>query len=79
MDGTLDVWDYFYKQNDPTLSLQIDDDGLYTLKMQEQGSLVATGSVDGSVYLLEAATASAQIQPNEKVSVQQARRRPPAR
>lgn len=22
MDGTLDVWDYFYKQNDPTLSLQ---------------------------------------------------------
>jgi len=26
MDGTLDVWDYFYKQNDPTLSLQVDDD-----------------------------------------------------
>ena len=25
MDGTLDVWDYYYKQNDPTLSLQ---DGL---------------------------------------------------
>ena len=24
MDGTLDVWDYFYKQNDPTLSLQVD-------------------------------------------------------
>ena len=22
MDGTLDVWDYYYKQNDPTLSLQ---------------------------------------------------------
>ena len=79
MDGTLDVWDYFYKQNDPTLSLQIDDDGLYTLKMQEQGSLVATGSVDGSVYLLELCDGLAQIQPNEKVSVQQARRRPPAR
>ena len=28
MDGTLDVWDYFYKQNDPTLSLQVDGDGL---------------------------------------------------
>ena len=77
MDGTLDVWDYFYKQNDPTLSLQIDDDGLYTLKMQEQGSLVATGSVDGSVYLLELCDGLAQIQPNEKVSVQQARHRPP--
>ena len=79
MDGTLDVWDYFYKQNDPTLSLQIDDDGLYTLKMQEQGSLVATGSVDGSVYLLELCDGLAQIQPNEKVSVQQARAPPPAR
>ncbi|EOD40976.1 hypothetical protein EMIHUDRAFT_221996 [Emiliania huxleyi CCMP1516] len=22
MDGTLDVWDYFYKQNEPALSLQ---------------------------------------------------------
>ena len=29
MDGTLDIWDYFYKQNDPTLSLQVDADGLY--------------------------------------------------
>ena len=28
MDGTLDVWDYFYKQNDPTLSLQVDGDGV---------------------------------------------------
>ena len=34
MDGTLDVWDYFYKQNDPTLSLQIDDDGLFSVAMQ---------------------------------------------
>ena len=23
MDGTLDVWDYLFKQNDPTLSLQV--------------------------------------------------------
>ena len=53
MDGTLDVWDYFYKQNDPTLSLQVDGDGLRTIKMQDGGSLLATGSVDGSVYMLE--------------------------
>jgi dynein intermediate chain 2 len=71
MDGTLDVWDYFYKQNDPTLSLQVDGDGLRTVRMQEQGSLLATGSVDGSVYMLELCEGLAQIQPNEKNSVMQ--------
>jgi len=71
MDGTLDVWDYFYKQNDPTLSLQIDDDGLFTVAMQDQGSLVATGSVDGSVYMLELCEGLAIMQQNEKQSVQQ--------
>ena len=23
MDGTLDIWDYFFKQNDPTFTLQV--------------------------------------------------------
>ena len=23
MDGTLDIWDFIFKQNDPTLSLQV--------------------------------------------------------
>ena len=71
MDGTLDVWDYFYKQNDPTLSLQVDDDGLFTVKMQDQGSLLATGSVDGSVYMLELCEGLASMQQNEKSSVNQ--------
>ena len=71
MDGTLDIWDYFYKQNDPTLSLQVDGDGLRTVKMQEAGTLLATGSVDGSVYMLELCDGLAQIQPNEKNSVMQ--------
>jgi len=66
MDGTLDVWDYYHKQNDPTLTLQIDDDGLYTVSMQEAGSLLATGSVDGSVYLLELSPGLCQMQQNEK-------------
>mmetsp|Transcript_46296 Transcript_46296/g.76595 ORF Transcript_46296/g.76595 Transcript_46296/m.76595 type:complete len:571 (-) Transcript_46296:17-1729(-) len=71
MDGTLDVWDYFYKQNDPTLSLQVDDDGLFTVKMQDAGSLLATGSVDGSVYMLELCEGLSVIQHNEKQSVSQ--------
>jgi len=71
MDGTLDVWDYFYKQNDPTLSLQVDDDGLFTVKMQDGGSLLATGSVDGSVYMLELCEGLSCMQQNEKSSVMQ--------
>jgi len=71
MDGTLDVWDYFYKQNDPTLSLQVDGDGLRTVRMQDAGSLLATGSVDGSVYMLELCEGLSVIQPNEKNSVMQ--------
>ena len=71
MDGTLDVWDYFYKQNDPTLSLQVDGDGLRTVKMQDGGTLLATGSVDGSVYMLELCEGLAVMQNNEKNSVMQ--------
>merc|ERR1719440_1045157 len=71
MDGTLDVWDYFYKQNDPTLSLQVDGDGLRCVRMQEQGVMLATGSVDGSVYMLELAEGLAVMQSNEKNSVMQ--------
>jgi len=71
MDGTLDVWDYFYKQNDPTLSLQVDGDGLRTVRMQEQGTLLATGSIDGSVYMLELCEGLAVMQANEKNAVMQ--------
>eukprot|EP00326_Haptolina_ericina_P022351 CAMPEP_0181194490 /NCGR_PEP_ID=MMETSP1096-20121128/14368_1 /TAXON_ID=156174 ORGANISM="Chrysochromulina ericina, Strain CCMP281" /NCGR_SAMPLE_ID=MMETSP1096 /ASSEMBLY_ACC=CAM_ASM_000453 /LENGTH=548 /DNA_ID=CAMNT_0023284003 /DNA_START=121 /DNA_END=1767 /DNA_ORIENTATION=- len=71
MDGTLDVWDYFYKQNDPTLSLQVDEDGLFTVKIQEAGNLLATGSVDGSVYMLELCEGLSAMQSNEKSSVMQ--------
>ena len=28
MDGTLDVWDYLFKQNDPTLSIQVNKNKL---------------------------------------------------
>ena len=69
MDGTLDVWDIFHKQHDPTLSLQVDSDGLKSVRFQEQGSLVATGSVDGSVYMLELSEGLSTIQNNEKPAV----------
>jgi len=71
MDGTLDVYDIFYQQNDPTLSLQVDSDGLRAVRMQDGGRLLATGSVDGSVYMLELCEGLSVMQPNEKNSVMQ--------
>merc|ERR1719162_2464902 len=69
MDGTLDVWDIFYKQNEPVLSTQVHDDGLYSVSIEQQGSLLCTGSVDGSVYLLELSEGLTTLQRNEKPQI----------
>ena len=33
-DGRLDVWDLFYKQNDPVLSLHLADRSLASIRLQ---------------------------------------------
>ncbi|CAF0850563.1 unnamed protein product [Adineta steineri] len=54
MDGTLDVWDILFKQNEPTLSIQVVDEPLHCLRVQEtHGRLVACGSQNGTVTLVE--------------------------
>ena len=42
------------------------DDGLYSVSIEQQGSLLCTGSVDGSVYLLELSEGLTTLQRNEK-------------
>lgn len=52
--GTLDVWDILFKQNEPTLSIQVVDEPLHCLRVQEpHGRLVAAGSQNGTVTLVE--------------------------
>ncbi|CAG5123303.1 unnamed protein product [Candidula unifasciata] len=53
MDGTLDVWDIIFKQNSPALSLQVCDVPLHSLRINESGKWIATGSEDGTTTLLE--------------------------
>lgn len=65
-DGTLDVWDIMHKQNDPVLSLQVCDEALHSLRVQEQGHLVATGSQNGTTTLLELSSGLTVIERNEK-------------
>ncbi|GBG59136.1 hypothetical protein CBR_g32153 [Chara braunii] len=73
MDGSLDVWDFFYKQNDPTLVVKVteSDIGLTSLNIQESGKLLAVGAADGSTTLLDFCDGLVVMQPNEKQSMVQ--------
>ncbi|XP_072259578.1 dynein axonemal intermediate chain 2 [Pyxicephalus adspersus] len=66
MDGTLDVWDYLFKQNNPSLSLKVCDDPLYSLLLQDNGRFVACGSKNGLTTLLELSSGLCTMQRNEK-------------
>ena len=70
MDGVVDVWDYFYRQNEVAYSHKIGDSALCSIAVQGNvrsgGKLVAVGDVDGTVALLEVCDSLAQQQANEK-------------
>lgn len=66
VDGTLEMWDFFHKQNDPTFSVKIGDSSLCCIAPQAQGRLLALGAQDGTVTLLEISKALSQPQLNEK-------------
>uniref|UniRef100_A0A8C7CJE3 Dynein, axonemal, intermediate chain 2b n=1 Tax=Oncorhynchus kisutch TaxID=8019 RepID=A0A8C7CJE3_ONCKI len=66
MDGTLDVWDFLFKQNDPTLSLKVCDEALYSLRVQDNGRFLACGSQLGTATLLEISPGLCTLQRNEK-------------
>ncbi|XP_061554828.1 dynein axonemal intermediate chain 2 [Phycodurus eques] len=65
-EGVLDTWDVLFKQNDPTLSVKVCDEALYSLRPHESGRLVACGSQQGAVTLLEICLGLSSLQKNEK-------------
>ncbi|XP_012384708.2 dynein axonemal intermediate chain 2 isoform X1 [Dasypus novemcinctus] len=66
MDGTLDIWDFAFKQCDPALSLKVCDEALFSLRVQDNGCLVACGSKLGTTTLLEVSHGLSMLQRNEK-------------
>ncbi|XP_064423465.1 dynein axonemal intermediate chain 2 [Latimeria chalumnae] len=66
MDGTLDVWDFLFKQSDPTLSVKVCDEPLNSLRIQDSGRFVACGSHYGTATLLEISAGLCTLQRNEK-------------
>ena len=71
-DGEMDVWDYYYKQDDPTLSVKVTEGTpLTSFNVQDTGRLVTVGAADGSATLMELCEGLYTPQPNEKQSVNQ--------
>ncbi|KAM9597379.1 dynein axonemal intermediate chain 2 [Trichechus inunguis] len=66
MDGTLDIWDFVFKQCDPALSLKVCDEALFCLRVQDNGCLIACGSRLGTTTLLEVSHGLSTLQRNEK-------------
>lgn len=69
-NGTMDVWDYHYKQNEPIFSTKVGESGLTSIRVQAQGRHVALGSEDGTTTILHMGKALTEPQSGEKVAMQ---------
>ena len=73
MDGVIDVWDFYHRQNEVAYSHKVGDASLSTISiqgnMQGGGKLVAVGDVNGTVSLLEVCDSLAHQQSNEKAAI----------
>lgn len=73
MDGVVDIWDYFYRQNEVAYSHKVGDSMLSSIAVQgstqQGGRLVAIGDVTGTVSLLELCESLAASQTNERKAI----------
>lgn len=70
MDGVVDIWDYFYRQNEVAFSHKVGDQDLSCIAVSDQaGRLVAVGDTKGTVSLLEVCESLAAPQANEKMAI----------
>ncbi|NXH44018.1 DNAI2 protein, partial [Dicaeum eximium] len=65
-DGTLDIWDFLFHQKEPSLSLRVSNDPLLSLSVQDNGHIIACGTKQGTVTLLEISAGLCTARKNEK-------------
>eukprot|EP00158_Paraphelidium_tribonemae_P004535 Partr_v1_DN26809_c0_g1_i1_m40168 putative Dynein, axonemal, intermediate chain 2 len=70
-DGSVDFWDYLFKQNEPTLTLQISNSPISCLRIQDNGRWVAAGSKDGNTTMAQVSDSLSKMQNNEKSTFSQ--------
>ncbi|NWH68942.1 DNAI2 protein, partial [Geococcyx californianus] len=52
-DGVLDIWDFLYNQKEPSLSMKVCNEPLFSLSLQDNSCILGCGSKLGTVTLLE--------------------------
>merc|ERR1711991_1221948 len=74
MDGVVDIWDYFFRQNEVAYSHKVNDATLSSIAVQGSqghgGRMIAIGDVTGTVSLLEVCESLAVSQSNEKKAIE---------
>ncbi|KAJ8687887.1 hypothetical protein QAD02_023682 [Eretmocerus hayati] len=65
-DGTMDAWDLLVQQDKPVLGVKVCDEALTCIKPHEAGRLVAVGSKNGTLYMLELSDTLSTNQKNDK-------------
>lgn len=70
MDGFLDVWDFFYRQNEVAYSVKVSDAVLTSINVQNQ--MASIGDSDGTVHMIQLCRAlyDQTLQPKEKEIMQ---------
>lgn len=69
MDGYMDIWDLMLRQTIPSLSFQVSDYALHTIKPSHDGKHVATGGIDGNVSLIQLSPSLCNLAPDEKIAI----------
>lgn len=64
IDGFLDIWDFYYKQNEVAFSQKISDSPLTSIAVNQ--NLAAIGDAEGTVYIMELCKSLYESTPKEK-------------
>ena len=64
----MDAWDILYQQSAPVLSSKVSDTPLTSIKVQDQGSLMAVGAEDGNVSMLELSQSLTEVNRQDKLA-----------
>ena len=73
IDGMLNVWDFYHRQNEAAYTHKVGDEALSSIAVQGNsqagGKLVAVGDSNGTISLLEVCNSLSQPQKNEKAGI----------
>ncbi|CAO1421747.1 unnamed protein product [Diamesa tonsa] len=65
-DGNLEAWDLLQQQSEPILTIKVCDNSIKCVKPHETGRMIACGSSNGNVYLVEVSENMTHSAKNDK-------------